>query len=104
MAHQSLADFGENLEDNLYRLWNRLASGCYFSPAVRRVEILGELGLADLPVLKIFNKIDLVGDVEMLREEIGGEGLLVSATDHTTLSEFLSASEKNYPKRARRIR
>ncbi|PIE73804.1 MAG: GTPase HflX [Deltaproteobacteria bacterium] len=66
-----------------------------FRQHMRVVEdILGELGLADLPVLKIFNKIDLVHDVEMLREEIGGEGLLVSATDHTTLGEFLSASEK----------
>ena len=26
-------------QDNLYRLWNRMASGSYFPPAVRRVEI-----------------------------------------------------------------
>jgi RNA-directed DNA polymerase len=36
---QSIADFDENLEKNLYKLWNRLASGCYFPPAVRLVEI-----------------------------------------------------------------
>ena len=36
---QSLEDFEGNLKNNLYRLWNRLASGCYFPPAVRRVEI-----------------------------------------------------------------
>ncbi len=26
---QTLADFEEQLEDNLYKLWNRLASGSY---------------------------------------------------------------------------
>jgi retron-type reverse transcriptase len=36
---QSLDDFAKDLEDNLYKLWNRLASGSYFPPAVRRVEI-----------------------------------------------------------------
>src|SRR5262249_47862552 len=28
-----------DLEDNLYKLWNRLSSGSYFPPPVRRVEI-----------------------------------------------------------------
>jgi RNA-directed DNA polymerase len=36
---QSIAEFDENLELNLYKLWNRLASGSYFPPPVRRVEI-----------------------------------------------------------------
>ncbi len=36
---QSLSAFAENLEDNLYRLWNRMASGSYFPPPVKRVEI-----------------------------------------------------------------
>jgi group II intron reverse transcriptase/maturase len=36
---QSIAQFEENLSRNLYKLWNRLASGCYFPPPVRRVEI-----------------------------------------------------------------
>lgn len=37
--HQSLEDFEGDLEDNLYQLWNRLASGSYFPSAVKRVEI-----------------------------------------------------------------
>lgn len=37
--HQSIAKFEENLNANLYKLWNRLASGSYFPPPVRRVEI-----------------------------------------------------------------
>ena len=36
---QSLAAFEENLEDNLYKIWNRMASGSYFPPPVRLVEI-----------------------------------------------------------------
>ena len=36
---QSLEDFEINLKDNLYQLWNRLSSGCYFPPPIRAVEI-----------------------------------------------------------------
>lgn len=36
---QSLSDFARDLENNLYKLWNRMASGSYLPPAVRRVEI-----------------------------------------------------------------
>ena len=36
---QTLTEFDENVVDNLYKLWNRLASGSYMPPAVRRVEI-----------------------------------------------------------------
>ncbi len=36
---QSLTDFDADLEDNLYKLWNRLSSGSYQAPAVMRVNI-----------------------------------------------------------------
>ena len=36
---QSLEDFAMDLENNLYKIWNRMASGSYFPPPVRRVEI-----------------------------------------------------------------
>jgi retron-type reverse transcriptase len=36
---QSLDDFAQDLENNLYKLRNRMASGCSFPPAVRRMEI-----------------------------------------------------------------
>jgi len=35
----SMKDFEEKLSGNLYKIWNRLASGTYFPPAVREVEI-----------------------------------------------------------------
>jgi group II intron reverse transcriptase/maturase len=37
--HQSLRDFDKDLGGNLYKLWNRMASGSYHPPLVRRVEI-----------------------------------------------------------------
>jgi len=37
--HQSLKGFDKNLSGNLYKLWNRMASGSYHPPPVRRVEI-----------------------------------------------------------------
>src|ERR1700757_1065410 len=36
---QSIAEFEANLSGNLYKLWNRLSSGSYFPPPVRRGEI-----------------------------------------------------------------
>lgn len=36
---ESMKDFEQNLSGNLYKIWNRLASGTYFPPAVREVEI-----------------------------------------------------------------
>ena len=36
---QSIEQFEEDLQNNLYRLWNRMCSGSYFPPPVRRVDI-----------------------------------------------------------------
>ena len=36
---QSIAEFEEELKDNLFKIWNRMSSGSYFPPPVRRVEI-----------------------------------------------------------------
>ncbi len=35
----SMKEFAEKEEKNLYKIWNRLTSGSYYPPAVRRVEI-----------------------------------------------------------------
>ncbi|UOA10826.1 hypothetical protein KKZ03_13445 [Methylobacter sp. S3L5C] len=34
-----MEDFESELKNNLYKIWNRLSSGSYFPPPVRRVEI-----------------------------------------------------------------
>jgi len=36
---ESISDFEVNLEDNLYKIWNRMSSGSYFPPPVRAVDI-----------------------------------------------------------------
>jgi len=36
---QSIAEFEEDVKDNLFKIWNRMSSGSYFPPPVRRVEI-----------------------------------------------------------------
>jgi RNA-directed DNA polymerase len=37
--NQSLEAYAVNLSKNLYKLWNRLTSGCYFPPPVKEVKI-----------------------------------------------------------------
>jgi RNA-directed DNA polymerase len=36
---QSVAEFEADLQNNLYKIWNRMSSGSYFPPPVRAVEI-----------------------------------------------------------------
>jgi group II intron reverse transcriptase/maturase len=36
---QTIAEFEKDLSNNLYRLWNRMSSGSYLPPPVRRVDI-----------------------------------------------------------------
>ena len=36
---QTIEDFEADLSNNLYKVWNRLSSGSYMPPPVRRVEI-----------------------------------------------------------------
>jgi retron-type reverse transcriptase len=36
---QSIEDFEKDLSNNLYQAWNRMCSGSYFPPPVRRVDI-----------------------------------------------------------------
>jgi RNA-directed DNA polymerase len=36
---QTLEQFDKDLMRNLYKIWNRMSSGCYFPPPVRAVSI-----------------------------------------------------------------
>ena len=36
---QSLKAFAADLDNNLYKIWNRMSSGSYFPPPVKAVEI-----------------------------------------------------------------
>jgi RNA-directed DNA polymerase len=55
---KSLGAFESDLKDNLYRLWNRLASGSYFPPAVKRVEIpKGDGGVRPLGIPTVADRV-----------------------------------------------
>src|SRR3954452_13761430 len=56
---QSIAEFEQDLQDNLYRVWNRLSSGSYFPPPVKAVEIpkAGGKGLRVLGVPTVADRI-----------------------------------------------
>jgi RNA-directed DNA polymerase len=44
---QSIAEFEEDLKNNLFKIWNRMSSGSYFPPPVRRFvyqRTMGERG------------------------------------------------------------
>lgn len=41
---QSIAQFEQKLQRNLYKVWNRMSSGSYFPPPVRQVEIPKQSG------------------------------------------------------------
>jgi RNA-directed DNA polymerase len=42
--HEMIEDFERDLKNNLYRLWNRMSSGCYFPPPVKAVPIPKKAG------------------------------------------------------------
>jgi hypothetical protein len=47
---QSVADFEADLSNNLYKVWNRMSSGSYFPPPVRRVMIPKPGGSGERPL------------------------------------------------------
>ena len=54
---QSISAFEERLADNLYKLWNRLSSGSYFPPPVRRVDIPKVRGTRPLGIPTVSDRI-----------------------------------------------
>jgi group II intron reverse transcriptase/maturase len=55
---QSIAAFEVDLVNNLYKLWNRLSSGSYFPPPVRRVDIpKGDGGTRPLGIPTVADRI-----------------------------------------------
>lgn len=56
--------------------------------------LLRELELGDIPVLKVFNKVDRVENPEEIRTEAEREGVVISALDPSTLSPFLLQAER----------
>ena len=54
---QTIERFEEKLEDNLYKIWNRMSSGSYFPSPVKRVEIPKEGGSRPLGIPTVADRI-----------------------------------------------
>jgi RNA-directed DNA polymerase len=63
---QSIAAFEKDLENNLYKVWNRMSSGSYFPPPVRMVEIPKPHG-GDMRILGIPSVADRVAQTVVAR-------------------------------------
>lgn len=56
--------------------------------------ILNDLGLNDIPCLKVFNKIDSAENPGQLHTELSREGVVVSAVNRETLEPFLNEAQR----------
>jgi len=56
---ESIEEFEQDVKGNLYQLWNRMSSGCYFPPPVRMVEIpkRGSQGVRVLGVPTVADRV-----------------------------------------------
>lgn len=68
---QTISEFEKNLEGNLYKLWNRMASGSYFPLPVKRVEIpKGDGRLRPLGIPTVSDRIAQMVAKEFLEPEM----------------------------------
>src|SRR5882724_10754528 len=68
---QSIAAFEENLKDNLYLLWNRMSSGCYFPPPVKAVEVPKKgQGTRTLGIPTVADRIGQTAVAMLLEKEV----------------------------------
>jgi group II intron reverse transcriptase/maturase len=69
---ESIEQFERDLKGNLYRLWNRMSSGCYFPPPVRMVEIdkPGGRGVRVLGVPTVADRIAQTVAAMVLEREV----------------------------------
>ncbi len=54
---QSIKEFEAGLRNNLYKLWNRMSSGSYVPPPVRRVEIRKGEGTRPLGIPTVADRV-----------------------------------------------
>ena len=70
---QTLEDFERDLGGNLYKLWNRMASGSYMPPPVKRVEIPKEGGgVRPLGVPTVADRVAQMVVKQVLEPELEG--------------------------------
>ncbi len=70
---QTLEEFEQEVGDNLYKLWNRMASGSYMPPPVKRVEIPKEGGgIRPLGVPTVADRVAQMVVKQALEPELEG--------------------------------
>ena len=70
---QTLEDFEENTGNNLYKLWNRMASGSYMPAPVRRVEIpKSDGGMRPLGIPTVSDRVAQMVVKQVLEAEVEG--------------------------------
>ena len=60
---QTLTDFDRQRDHNLYRIWNRLCSGSYFPPPVRKKRIPKDNGkerILDIVPTKLHERVSVI--------------------------------------------
>ncbi len=69
---QTIKGFEKDLSNNLYKLWNRMSSGSYFPPPVRRVEIPKlDGGLRPLGIPTVSDRVAQMVVKQRLEPELG---------------------------------
>ena len=71
-----------------------LSNPCFREQVQVVEDLLRKLELADIPCLKVFNKIDREGVGEQLLAEARQEGVVISALDARTFAPFLERAEQ----------
>ena len=70
---QSLEEFDQDLRGNLYKIWNRMSSGSYLPPAVKRVEIPKKGGgMRPLGVPTVADRIAQAVVAKRMEEKVEG--------------------------------
>jgi GTP-binding protein HflX len=71
------------------------ASDPRYPSRIEAVEkILGDLGLSEIPVLMVFNKVDLVGEITVAQMRERHDGVFISAVDSSTLMPLIDRLER----------
>ena len=71
-----------------------LSNPCYRDQMKVVDDLLRELGLGQIPCLKVFNKADRVGGDGVLLGDVQREGVVVSALQRETLGPLLVEAQK----------
>src|SRR5664279_166528 len=100
---QAIEQFEQDLEDNLYRLWNRLSSGTYFPPPVKAVEIPkpGGRGVRVLGIPSVSDRIAQTAAAMVLERKVVKGHRFLPTRGHETCPLVATVSAYRWPRNCR---